>query len=96
MGNFLELLEEMIDTASFQFEEMVGVRVSTFEEAGLLTSNEGLVVNFPDGTQYQVTVTLSRVGQVQREACPGCGCLPGDGTTPGCDHPGGCGVWKDA
>ena len=25
------------------------------------------------------------------EACPGCGCLPGDGRTEGCDHPDGCG-----
>lgn len=25
------------------------------------------------------------------EACPGCGCMPGDGRTPGCTHPGGCG-----
>lgn len=25
------------------------------------------------------------------EQCPGCGCLPGDGTTAGCDHMDGCG-----
>jgi len=25
------------------------------------------------------------------EACPGCGCVPGDGTTEGCEDPGGCG-----
>ncbi len=25
------------------------------------------------------------------EACPGCGCLPGDGRTAGCSHPDGCG-----
>lgn len=24
-------------------------------------------------------------------ACPGCGCLPGEGRTKGCDHPDGCG-----
>ncbi len=23
--------------------------------------------------------------------CPGCACLPGDGATPGCTHPDGCG-----
>lgn len=27
------------------------------------------------------------------EACPGCGCLPGDGYTPGCDDPDGCGYF---
>lgn len=25
------------------------------------------------------------------EACPGCGCKPGDGKTEGCTHPEGCG-----
>ncbi len=28
---------------------------------------------------------------VDPEACPGCGCLPGDGLTDGCEHPEGCG-----
>ena len=36
-----------------------------------------------------------RKGEVDREmdaeACPGCGCLPGDGLTPNCNHPNGCG-----
>lgn len=26
-----------------------------------------------------------------QDACPGCGCLPGDGVTPGCQDPDGCG-----
>jgi hypothetical protein len=26
------------------------------------------------------------------ESCRGCGCVPGDGVTPGCDHPDGCGA----
>lgn len=29
--------------------------------------------------------------EVAADACPGCGCLPGDGRTPGCHHPEGCG-----
>lgn len=28
------------------------------------------------------------------EACPGCGCRPGDGLTAGCDHPAGCGFYR--
>lgn len=28
------------------------------------------------------------------EACPGCGCKPGDGITANCYHPGGCGFWR--
>lgn len=27
------------------------------------------------------------------EACPGCGCGPGDGLTAGCTDPDGCGYW---
>lgn len=29
------------------------------------------------------------------EACPGCGTKPGEGVTPDCDHPAGCGYWKE-
>lgn len=28
------------------------------------------------------------------EACPGCGCMPGDGITEDCSHPDGCGYWR--
>lgn len=28
------------------------------------------------------------------EACPGCGCKPGDGYTAGCNHSEGCGFYK--
>jgi len=32
--------------------------------------------------------------ELNPEACPGCGCLPGDGISADCDHPEGCGFWK--
>jgi len=28
------------------------------------------------------------------DACPGCGCKPGDGYTAECEHPAGCGYFK--
>jgi len=28
------------------------------------------------------------------DACPGCGCVPGDGVTAGCTHPTGCGAFS--
>lgn len=34
--------------------------------------------------------------QADEYACPGCGCVPGDGYTPGCEHPDGCGFYKDS
>lgn len=33
---------------------------STFEEAGVLTRNAGLVVRMMDGTEFQVTIVKSR------------------------------------
>jgi len=36
--------------------------VSTFEEAGVLTNNRGLVVKLADGTRFQITVTEDRRG----------------------------------
>lgn len=33
--------------------------------------------------------------ELDNEACPGCGCCPGDGITMGCDDPNGCGHWKE-
>lgn len=29
------------------------------------------------------------------EACPGCERLPGDGISPNCNHPNGCGFWRE-
>lgn len=30
----------------------------------------------------------------QEPPCPGCGCVAGEGRTPGCNHPEGCGYWE--
>ena len=35
-------------------------RVQTFEEAGILTRNRGLVVTMTDGTEFQITVVQSK------------------------------------
>ena len=35
-------------------------RVQTFEEAGLLTNNRGVVVHTADGSTFQVTIVKSR------------------------------------
>lgn len=34
--------------------------IHTFEQEGLLTRNRGLIVNMPDGSQFQVTIVKSR------------------------------------
>jgi len=32
----------------------------TFEDAGVMTNNKGLVITLPDGTEYQLTIVRSR------------------------------------
>ena len=34
--------------------------VRTFEDAGVMTRNKGLVISLPDGTNYQLTIVESR------------------------------------
>ena len=36
------------------------LRVRTFAEAGLMTYNKGLVIELPDGTEFQLTIVQSR------------------------------------
>ena len=35
-------------------------RVQTFEEAGMMTRDAGLVITLPDGTEFQLTIVQSR------------------------------------
>ena len=35
-------------------------RVQTFQEAGLLTRDKGLVIRLPDGNEFQITVIQSK------------------------------------
>ena len=35
-------------------------RVRTFEDAGVMTYNKGLVISLPDGSEFQLTIVQSR------------------------------------
>ena len=57
-----EGLRELIETAE---EDSFGIgwedaRVRTFEQAGVMTYNKGLVISLPDGTEFQLTIVQSR------------------------------------
>lgn len=41
-------------------EAGLGVRVETFEEAGLLTHDSGLLLRFADGREFQISIVRSR------------------------------------
>lgn len=54
--------KEVQDLLKMLLEEELseGARVSSFEEAGILTRNAGLVVRLPDGSEFQITIVRSR------------------------------------
>ena len=52
-------LEEVILDATHGTEDG-GLRITSFAEAGLLTADEGLVLRFRDGAEFQLTIVRSR------------------------------------
>ena len=55
-------LEEVIFEA-VDATEGSGPRITAFVEAGLLTTDEGLVLRFPGGAEFQLTIARKLVGQ---------------------------------
>lgn len=53
--------EMMTEIAQEALAEQDDVRsVMTYEEAGMLTRNHGLVVRLSDGSEFQITIVQSR------------------------------------
>lgn len=62
-SDFQEELKDLLKGEDYDsvFTEMDGIHlVSTFESAGVLTRNKGLVVLMNDGSEYQITIVRSR------------------------------------
>lgn len=56
----LDAREDADDPLADLAMDLEGVRsISTFEDRGLLTRNQGLVVEFEDGTEFQVAIVQS-------------------------------------
>jgi hypothetical protein len=53
----LELIESDHDYAA-AFDHQIR-RVRTYEEVGMLTSNDGLVVELENGDEFQITIVAS-------------------------------------
>ena len=47
-----ELIRELLENE--------GMEVETYEEAGMLTRDEGLVLKTEDGSEYQITIVQSK------------------------------------
>ena len=58
MLKFKEWLKRAIEIAAD--EEDMYVDIEDFEEARILTRNEGLVIKTEDGSEYQITIVKSR------------------------------------
>ena len=52
-----ELITEGYDSMDICWENL---RVQTYEQAGVMTYNKGLVITLPDGSEYQLTIVQSR------------------------------------
>lgn len=57
---FVDLLREVLAETEETDEGQEVKYTSTFSDAGLMTSNDGLVVRLADGSEFQVTVVKSR------------------------------------
>ena len=52
-----EYITEGYDSYEMCWENL---QIRTFEEAGIMTYNKGLVIELPDGTEFQLTIVRSR------------------------------------
>ena len=52
-----QLITDGCDSLEICWENL---RVLTFDEAGLMTRNSGLVISLPDGSEFQLTIVRSR------------------------------------
>ena len=64
-----DTLHELLETLScdIEFAEEFGIETgltdaifTTFEQAGIMTYNKGLVIKFADGSEFQITIVKSR------------------------------------
>lgn len=57
---FEAFLYGVVETAPWEADKADVAMIATFEEAGLMTRNAGIVVRLDDGSEFQVTIVRSR------------------------------------
>lgn len=55
-----EALRDLIEMEGKEYGLGDGIRSRSFSEAGVMTSNIGMVIRLADGSEYQITVIRSR------------------------------------
>ena len=67
--NVQDSLHELLETLSYDKEfgydfgletNLEDAIVTTFEQAGILTNNKGLVIQYADGSEFQITIVKSK------------------------------------
>ena len=55
-------LRNLIEGTASDDDDIIweNLRVHTFDEAGVMTRDAGLVITLPDGTEFQLTIVQSR------------------------------------
>lgn len=68
-AEFADIIVELIESYeesgadSLGEPELEGVSVSTFRDAALMTSDDGVVVTLRDGSEFQLTVIQSKASR---------------------------------
>ena len=87
------LTEDEFDALTEALQETRDNRVDDLDAGGdqvdMIRTLDSLAAKF------NISLVGSDEERGNDDACPGCGCKPGDGVTPGCTHPNGCGAWTD-
>jgi len=61
MAKTEESVQQLLIDALYSYEDDIDpIEVDTFEGAGVLTMNKGLVLRMGDGTEFQLTIVQSR------------------------------------
>lgn len=64
MAEVLEdLLRSLADDEDGDAIELQGARLVSFRRAGLLTRDAGVVITLDDGSEFQISVVQSRIGE---------------------------------
>jgi len=59
LAELLTMVGEVNGLGDYNEEDFAGVDVSTFHDQGILTHNKGLIVEYPDGSVFQLTIVQS-------------------------------------
>lgn len=85
---------ELLESADFIITQLANEHVHNRANAYWIPQIKMALTNeheYLGGSMCSMQDTIDEMSPSDEDACPGCGCEPGDGKTGGCVHPDGCG-----